>query len=92
MVFMHVSQSAFYVPNSGIHLGHQVDTDELHTLDKKVAAIKQAPRPRDLQELHSFLGLVHYYGKFMPNLSTLRHPLNNLLKSDQSWKWSSELK
>ena len=53
------------------YLGHQVDAEGLHTLDTKVDAIQQAPSPKDVQELHSFLGLVHYYGKFIPNLSTL---------------------
>ena len=42
------------------YLGHQVDADELHTLDKKVVTIKKAPCPRDVQELRSFLGLVHF--------------------------------
>ena len=36
--------------------------------------------PHDQQELHSFLGLVHYYSKFLQNFSILLHPLNNLLK------------
>ena len=42
--------------------------------------------------MHSFLGLVHYYGKFMPNLLTLLQPLNNLLKRKIKWKWSDECK
>ena len=46
------------------YLGHRVDAEGLHTLDSKVAAIQQAPAPKNVQELHSFLGLVHYYGKF----------------------------
>ena len=53
------------------YLGHRVDAEGLHTLDTKVAAIQQAPSPKDVQELCSFLGLVNYYGKFIPNLSTL---------------------
>ena len=74
------------------YLRHRVDAEGLHTLDTKVAAIQQAPSPKDVQELRSFLGLVHYYGKFIPNLSTLLQPLNNLLKSDVKWKWSDECK
>ena len=50
----------------------------------------EAPRPRELLELRSFLGLVHYYGKFLQNLSTLLHPLNNLLKQGSKWHWSKE--
>ena len=38
----------------------------------------------------SFLGLVHYYGKFIPNLSSLLQPLNQLLLKDQQWRWTAE--
>ena len=34
------------------------------------------------------MGLLHYYGKFIPNLATLLHPLNKLLKKGIAWKWS----
>ena len=59
------------------YLGHRVDAEGLHRLDTKVAAMQKAPNPRDVQELRPFLGLVHYYGKF---LSTCLQSLNNLLK------------
>ena len=49
-----------------------------------------ALHPRDVQKLRSFLGLVHYYGKFLQNLSTLLHPLNQLLKQGSKWHWSKE--
>ena len=70
------------------YLGHRIDSDGLHTLDSKVTAVLEAPCPKDVQELRSFLGLIHYYGKFMPNLSTLLHPLNELLKPDSKWNWT----
>jgi len=72
------------------YLGHIIDDKGLHTSPKKVAAIQEAPAPKNQQELCSFLGLLHYYGKFIPNLATLLHPLNKLLKSGSTWKWSSE--
>ena len=59
------------------YLGHRVDSKGLHTLESKVTAVMDAPRPRDVQELRSFLGFVHYYGKLLQNLSTLLHPLTN---------------
>ena len=50
-------------------------------LPSKVAAIANAPAPTNLQELRSFLGLLNYYGKFIPNLAaTILHPLNALLQ------------
>eukprot|EP00731_Ephydatia_muelleri_P015883 Em0009g307a len=68
-------------------LGHVVDKKGLHTSPRKVEAILQAPVPQNKKELRSFLGLVHYYGKFIPKLSSLLSPLNDLLKEDHQWQW-----
>ena len=83
------SKCSFLSP-SVEYLGHRVDASGLHTMPSKVEAVKMAPTPRNVQELRSFLGLVHYYGKFMPNLATLLHPLNTLLQDGQSWDWTLE--
>ena len=71
------------------YLGHRIDADGLHTLSSKVKAIQDAPHPQNVQELRSLLGLLHYYGKFLPNLATLLHPLNALLKTGSKWLWSA---
>ena len=39
----------------------------------------------NVTELRSFLGLVNYYGHFLPNVSTVLHPLNRLLRKGVSW-------
>ena len=83
------SKCSFHSP-SVEYLGHRVDAGGLHTTTSKVEAVSKAPQPRNVQELRSFLGLVHYYGKFLPNLSTLLHPLNSLLKDNQEWMWTQE--
>ena len=70
------------------YLGHKVDTNGIYTSDRKVEAIQQALIPENTQQLKSFLGLVHYYGKFIPHLSSLLHPLNQLLKANTTWFWS----
>ena len=72
------------------YLGHHVDAKGIHTAPEKVSAITQAPEPRNVTELHSFLGMVNYYGKFILNLATLLHPLNDLLKEGQPWRWSKQ--
>ena len=38
------------------YLGHQIDASGIHNTTKKVKAILQAPRPRDVVKLRSFLG------------------------------------
>ena len=70
------------------YLGHQIDASGIHTMPDKIDAVVNAPPPQNVSELRSFLGLVNYYGKFVPNLSTLLHPLNHLLKADVKWRWT----
>ena len=68
-----------YMAESVEYLGYRLDAIGLHATDEKLQAILQAPTPRDVQELRSFLGLVNYYGKFISNLATILYPLNALL-------------
>ena len=53
------------------YLRHIIDKNGLHTSDWKIEAIQKAPTPKNTQQLKPFLGLVHYYGKFISNLSSL---------------------
>ena len=50
------------------YLGHQIDAAGIHPLPDKVQAVKDAPAPRSVKELKSCLGLISYYGKFLPSL------------------------
>ena len=77
-----------FMSESVEYLGHRVDASGLHTAASKVEAVRRAPQPCNVQELRSFLGLLHYYGRFLPNLATLLQPLQNLLKADQQWEWT----
>ena len=79
-----------FMSSSVEYLGHRVDATGLHTTKSKVEAVQEAPQPSSVPELRSFLGLVHYYGKFMPNLATLLNPLNLLLKDGAEWVWTEE--
>jgi len=69
-------------------LGHTIDCKGLHTTSTKVKAVRNAPTPKNKHELRSFLGVVHYYGKFIPQLSTLLHPLNEMLQAGKPWSWT----
>ena len=50
----------------------------------------KAPKPRDVTELKSFLGMLNYYAKFTPNLSMHMAPLYVLLKKGCVWFWSDQ--
>jgi hypothetical protein len=69
------------------YLGHKVDAEGLHTVDAKVEAIREAPAPANVSELKAYLGMLNYYGKFLPNLSTTLAPLHKLLCKEVKWKW-----
>ena len=72
------------------YLGHVIDENGLHPTDDKIAALKQAPTPKNVTQLHSFLGLINYYSKFLPNLSTKLRPLYNLLLKNKCWTWTEQ--
>ena len=80
----------FFLRPSINYLGHIIDKDGLHPTQEKVRAIKEAPQPQNITQLRSFLGLINYYGKFLPNLSAKLTPLYTLLNKKQKWKWSRE--
>ena len=67
------------------YLGHSVDVQGLHTLHFKLKAILKAPDLENLQQLKSFLGLLIYYGKFIPTLASITagmlpdHPSSSIL-------------
>ena len=72
------------------YLGHCIDSDGVHTSPSKVEAISKAPTPKNVTELRSFLGMINYYSKFVPNLATTLHPLHVLLRNKVKWHWSEE--
>ena len=86
---MRPSKCAF-MQESVEYLGHKIDSRRVHTTTSKLDAIQEAPVPHNTQQLRSFLGLLHYYGKFIPNLSLLLHLLNRLLQASTEWKWDEE--
>ncbi|KAL3969328.1 DNA (cytosine-5)-methyltransferase 3B [Sarotherodon galilaeus] len=71
------------------YLGHVIDANGLHTAPSKITAIMDAPPPQNVSQLKSFLGLLNYYGRFIPNLASLLKPLHNLLRKEEAWKWTA---
>lgn len=69
------------------YLGHRISEGGIHPNEKKKRAILQVPAPRNLQQLRSFLGMVNYYGKFLPHLASTLTRLYSLLKKCTLWHW-----
>ncbi|XP_061883310.1 uncharacterized protein K02A2.6-like isoform X1 [Entelurus aequoreus] len=83
------SKCVFLAP-SVTYLGHRITAQGLCPVEDKVRAIKEAPNPKCITELRSFLGMVNYYGKFLPDLSKVLAPLYKLLHNDTKWQWCEE--
>ena len=77
---------AFMIPEVE-YLGHSISAKGIQPVGAKVRAIRDAPRPQDILQLRSFLGMLNYYGKFLPNLAALLRPLYDLLQSATTWTW-----
>ena len=72
------------------YLGHRISADGLQPTDSKIKALKDAPIPSNVSQLKAFLGLLNYYGKFVPKLSTLLAPLHRLLQKTATWTWGPD--
>ncbi|CAL9702513.1 unnamed protein product [Knipowitschia caucasica] len=70
------------------YLGHMLDEKGVYPSKDKVRAVHDAPTPTNIKELRAFLGLVNYYGRFLPQQSTVLAPLYKLLKDQTKWRWS----
>ena len=64
-------KKCFFMQETVEYLGHLIDATGKRPTPEKIAAIKRAPMPKNVQQLRSFLGLLNYYRKFLPNLATI---------------------
>ncbi|XP_031427059.2 uncharacterized protein K02A2.6-like [Clupea harengus] len=84
---LHLKQEkCLFFQESVEYLGHIIAG--LHKSPEKVRAIVEAPAPCDVSQLRSFLGMLNYYGRFIPDLATVLKPLNELLNKGKQWQWT----
>ncbi|KAG5887393.1 hypothetical protein JTB14_001583 [Gonioctena quinquepunctata] len=71
-------------------LGHNLSHKGIDADQEKVKTILQFRPPTSKEEVRSFLGLVTYLGKFIPDLATTTEPLRQLTRRDAKFNWSEE--
>ncbi|XP_077559082.1 uncharacterized protein LOC144174320 [Haemaphysalis longicornis] len=74
------------------YLGHVVGQGTRSPSELKIAPIVAFPQPRTKTDIRSFLGLVGYYQRYIPNYSQLASPLTDALRKGAPTKvpWDAE--
>ena len=68
-------------------LGIRINKNEVNTLPEKVADLLNAKAAKNTTQLKSFLGMLNYYHRQLPNLAHNLEPLHN-----SKWNWGREQK
>ena len=71
-------------------LGQKVSRLGLSTHKEKVDAILQLDDPKNVHDLQVFLGMMVYFSSYIPFYAWIVHPLFQLLKRENKWKWDIE--
>ena len=77
-----------FMATSVVYFGLRFSERGIQPTDEKVKAIRDAPTPSNVTELRSFLGMLAALSNFIPELSTIAHPLYELL-GNKPWNWTS---
>lgn len=88
-VKVNFSKCKFFV-NKLQYLGHLITDEGLLPSPEKLSTIEQAKTPENISELRAYLGLINYYHKFVPHLSTKLSSLHALLLKGSQFEWTKE--
>ena len=67
--------------------GHDLSSKGIAPSEEKVSAVQNAKPPQSTAEVRSFLGLVQYCAKFLPDCSQVAEPLRMLTRKDLQFMW-----
>ena len=71
-------------------LGHVITSQGIKPDLTKTEAIRNAPVPKNVSEVKSFLGLCGYVSKFIPHYADLVEPLRVMTRKGVNWLWANE--
>ena len=70
--------------------GETYTTQGCKPSDTKVKAITERPKPENLKDLQTFLGMIQYLSQFSPRIAELAEPLCDLMKKHTLYVWEPE--
>ncbi|XP_073120235.1 uncharacterized protein [Henckelia pumila] len=81
------------VPNTAFRTrvvfhGHVISGDEIVVDPSKVEAVINWSRPTSVPEIHSFMGLVGYYHRFIEGFFSIARPITQLTQKNTFYVWT----
>lgn len=73
-----------------LYLGHVVSKEGIKVDQNLTSAVRDFPRPQDVQQVRSFLGLANYYRKFIQNFAKVVEPITKLTRKNVPFLWSRD--
>lgn len=70
--------------------GHELTKHSINPCKEKKAAIRDARPPKDANEVWSFMGLVLYFWKFIPDVVSVAKPIQELTRKGIVFHWGKE--
>ena len=71
-------------------MGHPLSARGIGPTQAKIEAVTEARKPDSVAEVRSFLGLVNFRARFIPDLATVSEPLRRLTRKDIPYQWGKE--
>ncbi len=68
------------------YLGHVISEEGVATDPDKIATVKEWPVPKSASDLHSFVGFVGFYRRFIKEFSRVARPLHELIQQSGNIK------
>nr|GEU49186.1 reverse transcriptase domain-containing protein [Tanacetum cinerariifolium] len=83
-------EKSHFMVKEGIVLGHKISKNGIEVDKAKVDVIAKLPHPTTVKAIHSFLGHVGFYRRFIQDFSKIAQPMTRLLEKDTSFFFSKE--
>jgi len=88
-LYVKLKKCEFWLEQVGF-LGHIISKEGISVDPIKIEAIKDWPRPTNVTEVQSFLGLSGYYRRFVKGFSLIVAPLTQLNRKNKKFVWGEE--
>lgn len=79
-----------FLSKSTKFLGHVVENGSIKPSIEKISAVRNFPKPTNVKQVQSFLGLTGFFRKFVPNYAVYAKPLSDLTKKESEFVFGSD--